>query len=341
MQLDENTANSVTVRPTAAAAGASVRWFRARDLGGGITGTTMEEDFLNDVLGNLRTLLSAASITRTKGVSGDSDLLNAIKAILGINTAQATLDGQLVITAPGIIQLQPVHGNDVAVAIDDVVIRKTGVLEWNMAADLEGSETASTSFYLYAENDAGALVEKISATVPDLPGGTKSGYENGDATFRCVGSVWNNASQDFVPATYGPGGVVRFHEHDGDHEHALALAKSTSWQTEVALNLPVSAILAAISASGNFALGEGMIVYAPEGASGGTITDGVHDPKAVADAIAAVVKDGTSNKSGFGIAFDLPIITPAAPKLAYAMTEDCEEEHTALVTGYTDLFAPR
>ena len=339
MQLDENTANSVVTRPTAEAAGA-VRWFRERNLGGGITGTTMDADFLNDLLGNLIAVLAAGSITRTKGASGDSDLLNAIKAIFWANTPPSALDGQLVRTGNATIELQPVHGNDIAVAIDNVVIRKTGVLAWDMASNLEGSETPSTPYYLYAENDAGALVEKISAAAPDLPGDTKSGYEAGDASFRCLGSVWNNSANAFVPSTYCPGGVVRFHEHDGDHEHTLQNSQQTSWHTEIALNLPVTALLAKINASGEWDTGEGMVVFGAEGASG-TLTNGSKDTAAFADILAAHVVDGTSSKDGYGLQFDLPIKTPAAPKLAYGLTENMAASHRALVLGYTDIFAPR
>jgi len=338
MQLDENTANSVAVRPTALAPGA-VRWFRERDLGGGITGTTMDADFLNDVLGNLIAVLAAGGVTRTKGAGGDDDLLDAIKVILGITAQQGTLHGHLKRTAAGIVQLQPVSGTDVAIGVNNLVMRNTGPITWDMASDLEGGESASTAYYLYARVLGGAIDPQISATPPDLQGGAKPGYKNGDISRRCVGSIWNKANQDFINCTWLPGGQVLFHEHDASHEHALLVTQITSWR-EVALNLPVSALSARINASGEWTSGAGMAVYAAEGASS-VLSDASNDPSTDPEILAAHVVDGTSNKDGFGIQFDLPIITPAAPKLAYGLTEDLVNTHMALVLGYTDIFAPR
>lgn len=79
MQLDENTPNSVVVRPAAAAAGSEARWFREKATG--ITGTTLPQDWFNDILGNIRALWAAVGITRTKGASGDSDLTDAIRLL--------------------------------------------------------------------------------------------------------------------------------------------------------------------------------------------------------------------------------------------------------------------
>lgn len=330
MQLDENTANSVAVRPTAEAAGA-VRWFRERDLGGGITGTTMDADYLNDLLGVMIAVLAAGSITRTKGASGDDDLLDAIKAIIGINRPQSTLDGYLKRTAAGIIQLQPLVGNDVACAIDDTVLRNTGAISFNMAADLEGSEAASTAYYFYLRNDAGSLDAQISATAPDLPGGTKPGFKNGDATRRCVGSMWNDDNQDFPLCTWQPGGVVLLHAHGDDHEHVPA-SSGPAWADQ-ALNIPLCALAVHVTARLSTA-------------SGGTTSIGASDAATNPDG-SKLGANGHENLAGVKTAVGqqlyqdtnavLPIEDPAVPAISW----EGDELDELAVIGWVDLFAPR
>lgn len=332
-------ATAVGTRPTIDAAG-TPGWWTNGDPGIPTPATIVEADFLNDLQAIIMAILTAGSVTPTKGPGGDNDLLTALQAVIGLGLPQGHLVGQLKRTGDGIVQLQPLSGVDVLVGIDDAVLANTGSISFDMASHLDGGEAASTPYYLYLRNQSGSLDQEISATAPDLPAGTKPGYKSGDTTRRCVGSIWNNASQHFINCTYGPGGEVLFHEHDADHEYALALTKSTSWQTEVALNLPVTAVRARINASGLWGNGEGMAVYGAEGATG-TLTDASADASLLATILAASAVDGTSNADGFGIQFDLPIVTPAAPKLAYGLTETLSADHVALVLGYTDVFGPR
>ena len=340
MQLDDKTANAATVRPTADAAGA-LRWFRARDLGAGITGTTMEQDYLNDHLGNNIALFLAAGITRTKGEAGDSDLLDSIKAIIGLNTPQGALSGHLDRQSPSVIRLQPIDGTDVRVGIDNKVLSKTGDLVWDMAADLEGAEGPSIALYLYVKDAAGVLEEQISPTAPDLPGGTKPGYKSGDATRRCIGSTWNNAGSNLVPSIWGPGGAVMFTEHDADHGHDLIEAASTSWRNEV-VKIPVTASGVFISASGIWPVTTGGIFFAADGATGTIPAAGV-DPTVAAfkNSLLHAVSTGSNDGNGVSVQGEIPITIPATPAISYVSTAGLSSNFFMVVRGYRDIFAPR
>ena len=74
-------------RPTPVAGGAA-RWFKRGDATQGIPGSVVTADHLNDLEGNIRTLLAAGSITGVKGIAGDSDLLNAIIRITALQSAE-------------------------------------------------------------------------------------------------------------------------------------------------------------------------------------------------------------------------------------------------------------
>ncbi len=341
MQLDDRTANAVTVRPTADTPGAQ-RWFRARDLGGGITGTTMEEDYLNDMLGNVIALLAAGGITRTKGSGGDNDLLDAIKGVIGFNTTQDTLMGQLFRVSNSVYELRPSNGTDVVIGIDNKILKTTGALSWDMALDLDGSEAASEALYLYVRDNAGVLDEQISATVPDLPGGTKPGYKSGDATRRCVGSTWNDVGQDFVPAIHGPGGSAMFTEHDADHGHDLEEAASVSWRNEV-VELPITAAGVFISASCLTPTADGMIMFAADGATG-VIPTGGQDPTIAALNNVLLHAAFTGNAGSLkqcSVHGEIPITVPATPAISYVSNRSLNSDFFMIVRGYRDIFAPR
>lgn len=319
-------------------------WWTNGDPGGGIPATIIEADWLNDLQAILRAVIDGGSVTPTKGPGGDNDLLTAINVLIGLGLPQGTLVGRLDRDTASIIKLLPSNGTNVICGIDNAVLTNAGSISFDLSA-AEGGESASTPYYLYLRNLAGALDPQVSTTAPDLPGGTKPGYKSGDVTRRCVGSTWNNAAQDIVPCSWGPGGEVRFHQHDADHEYDLTpLTKSTSWR-EQAINLPVTADVALCHANVIMTTGDGMAVYGIEGATG-ILTDVETDPRVAAGAgfayaIAASTHSGSSNKKGSSVSFEAPIITPAAPKVAWGLTDTADSNHILLVTGYRDLFAPR
>ena len=338
MQLDDKTANAVSVRPTADVAGA-LRWFRERDLGAGITGTTMEQDYLNDHLGNNIALFTAAGITRTKGQAGDSDLLDAIKAIVGLNTPQGALSGHLDRQSPEIIHLQPVDGTDVRVGIDNKVLSKTGNLVWDMTLDLEGGEAPSTPLYLYVRDQAGVIDEQISPTAPDLPGGTKPGYKSGDATRRCIGSTYNDIGSNLVESIWLPGGEVVFKSHDGDHEHALALTQ-TNWSAVIPVNLPLCAtafrVLWHIDTG---ALQRSTAIGASDAATNPTVVDTIIGTNA-SEILLEMTEDPNAghHQSQEGI---IPVAAIASPGFKFTTFGLALTKNELVIKGYHCLFAPR
>lgn len=83
MYIDENVPNSTTTRPPTVALGAEVRWTKDRDVLLGTPGTTWIAQQWNDLVANVRTLLSAGGVTRVNGPGGDSNLLDAILSVAG------------------------------------------------------------------------------------------------------------------------------------------------------------------------------------------------------------------------------------------------------------------
>ncbi len=336
MQLDDKTANAVSVRPTAAAAGA-LRWFRARDLGGGITGTTMEEDYLNDHLGSVIAILAAGNVTRTKGAAGDSDMLNAFLDLIG-QRSPATLEGQLKRTSASVIQLQPVVGTEVVVSVDNKQIKKTGVLNFDMATDLEQAEAASKPLYLYVrENPANTLDEQISETVPDRPGGTKPGYKSGDATRRCIGSTWNDVGQDLIECSWGPGGVLRLHSHDGDHEHSLSLTQA-GWSSVQAVNVPLCASAFEILWHSKGGVRQAALA-ASDASTNPTVTEKILGTNASEILhYANMTGPNTPRRARAGL---IPVADMAAPGFKFTTYGGTLDLNDLVITGWHDIFAPR
>ena len=337
MQLDENTANSVITRPIAAAPG-SVRWFRERDLGGGITGTTMDADYLNDLLGCIIDLLLAGSITRTKGASGDSDITDAIKAIIGLEKPQGALVGHLDRQSNSVIHMQPSNGADVVVGIDNKILKTTGNLVWDMATDLEGAEAASTKLYLYVRDNAGVLDEQISATVPDLPGGTKPGYKSGDATRRCVGSTYNDIGSNLIESIWLPGGEVLFKSHDGDHEHSLALTQNL-WSAVIPVNIPLCATAFRVLCHIDTAFNRSIAYGASDAATDPTVLNSIIGTNA-SEILLEMSEDGNAghHQSIEGI---IPVANIASPGFKFTTYNQALTKNELVVKGYHCLFAPR
>ena len=334
-------ATSTGTRPTIDAPGTPQFWTNG-DPGMSEAATIMEADWHNDVQEILLAVIAAGGVTPTKGPGGDNDLLVAIRALAGAEVPQSTLVGRLFRSTVGIIHLRPTSGADVVVGIDNVILKQTGNLVFDMASDLEGGETASTAYYLYVREDpAGVLDPQISATVPDLDGGTKPGYKSGDVTRRCIGSFWNNVGQDIVPTIWGPGGSAMFTERDADHEHDLVEASSTSWRN-LPVNLPVTAASVLISASAITPTPDGMIMFAADGASG-TIPTGT-DPSAAGLDNLLLWANWTGNGGSLkqcSVHGEIPITTPATPAISYAANASLNANFWMLVGGYRDIFAPR
>lgn len=334
-------ATSAGTRPTIDAPGTPQFWTNG-DPGMSIAATILEADWHNDVQEILLAVIAAGGVTPTKGPGGDNDLLVAIRALAGAEVPQSTLVGRLFRVSESIVHLRPVSGADVVVGIDNEIFKQTGNLVFDMATDLDGSEAASTAYYLYVRDLAGALDPQISATVPDLDGGTKPGYKSGDVTRRCIGTVWNDAGQDFVPCIYGPGGSVMFTEHDADHTHDLIETADTSWRDE-AVNVPVSAAGVFFSASTETPTLTGMLLFAASDATG-TIPTGGIDPTIAAynNALLYSLFGGSGGTiKHISIHGEIPIAVPATPAISYVSNRDLSGSFFMIVRGYRDIFGPK
>jgi hypothetical protein len=328
-------ATAVAVRPTIDAAG-TPGWWTNGDPGVPTPATIIAADFLNDVQAIIEAVFTAASVTPTKGPGGDNDLLTAINTLANAAVPPDVLVGHLKRTAPGIVQLQPRSGTKVYCSIDNVVLENTGSISFDMASDFDGSEGASEAVYFYLRDQSGTLDPQISATAPDPPGGTKPGYKSGDTTRRCVGSEWNNASQDFVEQSWGPGGEVTFHARDSDHEHALAHTQA-GWGSQ-AVNLPKSAsrmrYLWFIDGTNDDAA-----LAASDATTDPTVGGKIIGTNA-AEILHAYSGDGSSNPSTCSPG-SIPIADIASPAFKFTTYGGAVTENDVAIIGYTDLFAPR
>lgn len=98
---------------------------------------------------------------------------------------------------------------EIAIEIDGAVVTKTDAdLAFSIVTHIEGTEAASTWYYLYVSESSGAIVPHVSATAPVMPGAGsgKVGYHPTQTAWRFLGSVdptigvfFNDASSNIVP----------------------------------------------------------------------------------------------------------------------------------------------
>ena len=283
-------------------------------------------------------------MVRWDQTAGDWRILNSslhTSTILDLQRTQEVLSGQLVRSSNSVIKLQPINGVDVAVGIDDRILRTTGNLSWDMVVDLEQTEAASKRLYLYVRNNAGVLDEQISETAPNVADDTKPGYKAGDATWRCIGSTYNDLGQDLVECSWGPGGRVLFHSHDADHEHDLSLTQA-GWSSVVVVNIPLCASAVLLhwyiaGTSDNAALGASNATVAP------TVGRKILGTNA-GDILLGYAGDGSSAPI-IASQFEMPIANMKAPGFKFTTyggtLGGAGAENDVVVTGYIDIFAPK
>lgn len=358
MQIDEKDPNAVTVRPTPLTLGAETRWFRDKDPGSGITGTSLLARFFNDVLGNLRALLAAAGVVRTTtGPGGDNDLLNAILNLLAARTQRGTLHGSFEYVSASQVRLRPRLGTRIAIEIDDVVYQKAVDLVFDHALDFSGSETASSPVYYYVHWDpagdggAGDFVPHATHTSPHLPGGAKPGYHPTNTTWRCVGTAWNGPGSDLVPFTLRRGRHT-FRERVADHYHTLTMTFG-GW-LDLALNVPDGA--GAVSLLVLLRGDDPRVAFGTSDAPGSlptteTVPHSLNDAN-MQGVLAIAGNETSSNISTSGgptqttqtLQIDLPIADLASPGIRYgALDEGAAGASNAemKVIAYDDPFAPQ
>jgi hypothetical protein len=201
-----------------------------------------------------------------------------------------------------------------------------------------GLEDSSTPYYLYINNDAGVMEPVISATAPHDIGDAKPGYHPTRTDERCIGSIWNNASETIVPF-FMNGNEVLFTLHDNDHEHSLVNFASTTWLT-VTLEIPLTATSVKINFTGRSTSGVGMVCYGASNASG-TLTSDSSDPRHNNSILLATICGTTTTNQGVGVSGVIPIADRTTPAFKYANTRNLTDEHVGLVIGYTDMWAPK
>lgn len=145
------------------------------------------------------------------------EALERLTTDLGTLSAAAvrglTHHGGLVYTDTATVTLRRGAGRggtnaEIAIELDGVVYTKTDAdLAFSMVSHIEGTEAASTWYYLYVHPSGGSLVPHISATAPVLPGGAgKVGYHPTNTGWRYLGSlaapalgaIYNDASQNVM-----------------------------------------------------------------------------------------------------------------------------------------------
>jgi hypothetical protein len=241
IRIDNDTANAV--RPTITAAGTE-KWWHNGDPGGGVPATVIEADWLNDIQANLEAVLVAGGITGTKGPGGDSDLIDAMNAILG-TAATGLLRANFEWVAVNQVRFTPGLGGLITVEIDNVVLSQSANIVWELGdsgvggSDLDtGSEATDTPYYLYLENSSGTLVQHLSATGPEPRGSAdKVGYHPTNTTWRCVGSFWNDAGEDVANFNACRGGLIVLFDRDS----SFTEAPNNAAYTALTINAPRTA----------------------------------------------------------------------------------------------------
>lgn len=349
-QIDTATAKATR---NAAAAPGTEGWWTKGDPGVSEPATIIDEDFLNDLQANIFAVYDAASIAHTKGTGGDDGLLDALRALISYATPSSAV-GHLQYVNASSVRITPAVLGDIACMIDGVLVKKTGNLTFDMASHLIPSEAASTPYYLYVQNVSGVLTPHIDSVRPYLPGEVKPGYHSsggGLAGYLCVGSFWNDPSQDIVPARWGGHGWAEFFERVSDHVHALGTTVPTAW-TAQALELPLcaSAVRLVHTATGEcysvvFGASDAPGTL-PTGASSGGYAHsfGASTMIGVLVRMHASVRSESSNDCASG-QFEIPISDPTSPGIRWGNLQEWATPQITFneiaVNGYQDIYAPR
>jgi hypothetical protein len=177
----------------------------------------------------------------------------------------------------------------------------------------------------------------ISALAPIELGLANAGYHPTRTDERCVGSVWNNGSDDITPF-FMDGNKVMFKDHDVSHEYDLQTTASTSWRN-LPLNLPLTAASVSISASSLWPTSTGMVCWGADGATG-SLTGSEIDPTVFGfeDVLLHASSFGTNDGNGQSIHGSLPIVDRASPAISYGITKSIPNVYIMIVRGYTDIW---
>jgi hypothetical protein len=345
IRIDNSTA--VGTRPTITAAGTQGFWTNG-DVPGAIPATILEADWFNDLDANIEALFDAGGITGTKGPGGDTDLLDALNAIIASAAYRGHPIALLERVGPAELRFRPIVGASIYIPIDGVIRSQASALSWDMVADIEGSEAAKTWYYLYVEWTGSALGVKISATAPDPPGGTKPGYHPSTSGFVCVGQWPNDTAQNLVDAAYS-NGWLNLSGSPADFQYDLGTTFPTAW-TQQALFLPETCYrIKANAALSNARSAYGMIgedrslTALPNGSNE---NDGFFDEAGYEDITHGIGSNSSGFIHGSFEEFELTIIDPTAPAFKWGLVDLSGDSGGAndfdfRVKAINDLYGPR
>lgn len=312
--------------------------FRRPNPGGGIEGTIVTPDWAEDVQETLAHPIEAAGITLGKG--DFTQLTAAINALIASALApsfKGKLIGRLERVDGANARLTRGFEGNVYVDADGNFLSQATDLGFDMAADIDGSETADTFYYLYVEPTGGppvdTLTPHISATPPLLaPSGGKLYYHPTNPTWRCIGSVYNDSAQD----------LVHFDVVEGHYRETFLRNRDTFpviqpgtavIATYNAINLaglvPATAVAVKIAVETNMASGNpGASLYYGLGVEAGLTF-------AAKGAGVYSLRHATSDQATPSGIFTIPVVG-AAPSISYCLQGVSVSQHDVYVVGWVE-----
>lgn len=306
---------------------------------------------MDDQLVPAVTSLPAGSITVSPAVMGESnaqDALEALETEVGAVVPKGLLVGRLEYVNTQSVKLARIMGSDIRIEIDGEVLTSSSDITFDITSHLEGGQTegASEPIYLYVYDSASTILQKVSQTAPVLNPANKCGYHPTNTGWRCIGSVWNDSSGNFVPGRWVDG-WHEFYDGDSDQHYNLGTTVPTAW-TSRSLNVPLCA--AAVRILAHARINSASVVFGTSDAPG-TLPSSAPGSNAhrlsasgMQGVLARLTSDMTYNE-GEADQFDLPISDASSPAIRWGILREYTTGTCVFnelrVLAYYDLFAPR
>lgn len=299
------------------------------------------------------TSLAASAIVVDPTVEGQNDGQSALEALeTGLATAIPTAIniGSFEYVAPGQVQIAPGVGDVVKIDIDGTVLTQGVVLNFDMATDIDGAAEGGTGrapWYCYAYNVASVITAALTLIPPHDSGGAKPGYHPSRPTWKCVGMVMNDASENFIPFT-NSNNVTTFTDFKG-LLHSLVTGTALAQWALLALEMPETSPYALCT---HFIRGTECWGLVGQSDAADTITN---DQADYSDLVADIVHGLSTYRSAefddpesHVDEFVLPIADRANPGFKHAMLRSQSGPatfnliaHQLVLRGWFDPWAPR
>ena len=306
---------------------------------------------MDDQLVPAVTTLPAGSITVSPTVLGQSDAQAALEELeteVGTDVPRGLLNARIEWVNTQSVKLDVALGTVIEIEIDDTVLTDAGPITFDITTDRESPQVEGTSeaWYLYAYNSAGTILQKMSLTPPEDNVALKVGYHPTSTGWRCVGSVWNDASGNIAKCRWSSGGWVHFIEGGSDQTYALGATVPTAW-TARSLDIPL--VASAVKLLGSLLSLVTSIVYGASDAPGTLPTGlGYHEltDSGMEGVLARFGSRDTEPTSEIATAqFEIPISDPSTPAVRYGILNEANggsvSDHNMRICAYCDRFAPR